>query len=151
MQLFSIQLLGLVLKFLCLGFVKLVNIIPAVTFSYCLVSEWWYWKMTLHLVLSLWRVLPKIIYMYSLNLFHKNSKTIHCHWRALPPKFRDLTISIHCEENRLWEFLNWSPWKKCFDLSYILLTNYEEIFWRSPACYETTVYCMWPATPAPLA
>ena len=35
--------------------------------------------MTLHLVLSVWRVLSEIIYMYSLNLFHKISKTIHYH------------------------------------------------------------------------
>ena len=34
---------------------------------------------TLHLVLSVWRVLPEINDMYYLNLFHKISTTIHCH------------------------------------------------------------------------
>ena len=38
MQLFSIQLLCLVLKFLCLGFVKLMNFITAVQFGF--VEHW---------------------------------------------------------------------------------------------------------------
>ena len=40
-----------------------------------------------------------------------------------------LTISIHCQEIRLWELIKWSPKRKCFDLlSNSLNSFFKEIY-----------------------
>ena len=40
-----------------------------------------------------------------------------------------LTISIHCQEIRLWELIKWSPKRKCFDLlSNSLNLSFKEMY-----------------------
>ena len=47
-----------------------------------------------------------------------------------------LTMSIHCQEIRLWA-LKWSPKKKCFDL----LSNSVNLFFKE--MYRDQGICMW--------
>ena len=44
-----------------------------------------------------------------------------------------LTVSIHCQEMRLWELIKWSPKRKCLDL----LSNFLNWFFRK--CMETSL------------
>ena len=113
--------------------------------------------MTLHLVLSVWRVLPKIICKYSLNLFHKNPKTIHCHWRAPPPPrqiswpnnihtlWREKVMGIFkliTLEKMFWSFIH--------SLNQLLRNlNSGFITSRWPPELHWLLYYMWPATPDP--
>ena len=41
-----------------------------------------------------------------------------------------LTISIHCQEIRLWELLKWSPKRKCFDLLSNSLNSFFKEMYR---------------------
>ena len=41
-----------------------------------------------------------------------------------------LTISIDCQETWLWELINWSPNRKCFDLSWNSLNSFFKKMYR---------------------
>ena len=63
-----------------------------------------------------YRRIPRLPWRSLFNPLSPNSDNINCL----------LTISIHCQEIRLWELITWSPKRKCFDL----LSNSLNLFFK---------------------